>query len=649
MKKLLPLLAVLAMVSCHRPVESTIDNPLTQVSPAFWWAGMQNPELQLMLEGDSIARFDVSVPDAGVRVKEVARTVNPNYLFVYLDIRHAKAGAITLNLTCGEERYAHTYTLRERSKEAGAQGFTKADVLYLIMPDRYANGNTANDTLDGYGVDRTRGGRHGGDFQGIEQHLGYIDSLGVTAIWLNPVQYNKGGQAHGYSVTDYYKVDPRLGSNEEYCQLIRSTHERGMKVVMDMIFNHCGFNHPWLTNMPDSDWVNQQDILPSMQEAMRAFDSLPANAKQEDMMRVYRRLMNRNDGFKNTTHYKWTLLDPHAPQTEKDVLVDGWFSRGMPDLNQRNRHLATYLIQNSIWWIEYSRIDGIRMDTYPYADFDFMARWCREIKAEYPDFNIVGEGWYPRNSAAGWWQTGSRMHEGDTYLPSVMDFDFCFTAQAEMHRPSSAKERYESGLFKMYETVAQDFLIPNPDNVLVFLDNHDITRYMRTGDPLSKFKQGMALLLTTRGIPQIYYGTELVERNDENYRELRPDFPGGWPEDEVDAFTREGRTAEQNEAWDYLSALLQWRRRSEAIRNGHLVHYTPDDRTQAYVYAQTDGEHTVLVMLSGSDEEKEVKMGRFSEVIGGNTQGTDVVTGRLVDLTRPVVLGPREALVMDLK
>lgn len=638
-------LAILALAACHRPVESNIENPLTQVSPAFWWADMKNPELQLMLEGDSIARFDVTAQTTGVRVKEVARTSNPNYLFVYLDLSKAKAGDMELALTEGENHYVMTYPLRERNQEPGAMGFTKADVLYLIMPDRYANGNYANDTLDGYGVDRTRGGRHGGDFEGIEQHLGYIDSLGVTAIWLNPVQYNKGGQSHGYSVTDYYKVDPRFGSNEEYCDLIRKSHEKGLKVVMDMIFNHCGSNHPWMLNVPDSDWFNQPKVVESMRQMTLEMQSNP----QADMRSMWRRMQDSNDGYFNTTHYKWTLLDPHAPQSEKDVLVDGWFTRGMPDLNQRNRHLATYLIQNSIWWIEYSRIDGIRMDTYPYADFDFMARWCKELKAEYPDFNIVGEGWYPRNSAAGWWQTGSWMHEKDTYLPTVMDFDFCFTSQAEMHRPSSAKERYESGLFKMYETVAQDFLIPNPDNVLVFLDNHDISRYMKTGDPLWKFKQGVALLLTTRGIPQIYYGTELVERNDEVRREVRPDFPGGWAEDEVNAFTREGRTEEQNEAWDYLSALLQWRRKSEAIKHGHLVHYTPDDRTQTYVYAQTDGEHTVLVMLSGADEEKEVKMERFSEVIGNCTTGTDVVSGRTVDLTQPVVLAPREALVMDIK
>lgn len=642
MKKIFLLFGLLALTMLC-PAQAA--ESLTRVSPAFWWAGMKNPTLQLMLEGENIARFDVTTRSKGVKISEVARTANPNYLFVYLDLSKAKAGDVELQFKHADERFTHTYTLRERNKEVGAQGFTKADVLYLIMPDRYANGNPANDTLDGYGVDRTKGGRHGGDFLGIENHLGYIDSLGVTAIWLNPVQYNKGGQSHGYSVTDYYMVDPRFGSNEDYCQLIRKTHEKGLKVVMDMIFNHCGSNHPWMLNTPDSTWFNQPKVVESMRQLILEMQSNP----EADMRGIWRRMQNMDDGYFNTTHYKWVLLDPHAPQTEKDILVDGWFTRGMPDLNQRNRHLATYLIQNSLWWIEYSRIDGIRMDTYPYADYDFMARWCKELLAEYPDFNIVGEGWYPRNSAAGWWQTGSRMHDSDTYLPTVMDFDFCFTSQAEMHRPSSTKERYESGLFKMYETVAQDFLIPNPDNVLVFLDNHDISRFMKTGDPLWKFKQGVALLLTTRGIPQIYYGTELVERNDEVRREVRPDFPGGWAEDAVNAFTREGRTAEQNEAWDFLSALLQWRRKSEAIKHGHLVHYTPDDRTQAYVYAQTDGEHTVLVMLSGADEEKTVDMTRFAEVIGSRTQGTDAVSGRVVDLTKPVVLGAREVLVMDLK
>ena len=349
-----------------------------RVEPPFWYAGMKNHELQIMLYGEDIAESSVSLADyEGVRIKEVCEVENPNYLFVYLDIDgSAQPGTLNFTLSEGE---SIAYELRPRNTKPGAMGFSSADVLYLIMPDRFANGNPDNDVMDGYEVDRSGGGRHGGDIQGIVDHLDYLDDLGVTAIWLNPVQFNRGRSSHGYAISDYYLVDPRLGSNEEYCAMIEKAHEKGIKVVMDMIFNHCGSSHWWMADIPSSDWFNQNDYAAKIGSGQR-----PERGE-----------------LTTTTHYKWVLMDPHAPQTEKDVLVQGWFSGGMPDLNQKNRHLATYLIQNSLWWIEYARIDGIRMDTYPYADYDFMARWCEELFAEYPDFNIVGEGWYPRNSAGG--------------------------------------------------------------------------------------------------------------------------------------------------------------------------------------------------------------------------------------------------------
>jgi glycosidase len=339
-------------------------------------------------------------------------------------------------------------------------------------------------------------------------------------------------------------------------------------------------------------------------------------------------------------------MDPHAPQSEKDVLVDGWFSGGMPDLNQRNRHLATYLIQNSVWWIEYARIDGIRMDTYPYADYDFMTRWCQEIEDEYPDFNIVGEGWYPRNSAAGWWQRGSALNPSDTHLKTVMDFDLTFTIQREILKESNTSEGSEAGLFKVYETVAQDFLIPDPDHVLTFLDNHDISRFMQPGDPVWKFKQGLAFLATSRGIPQIYYGTEIAMAGPD---QLRGDFPGGWKEDLASAFTAAGRTPVQNECWDFASKLLTWRRTSKAATEGRLVHYTPDNQTKCYVYARIAGDDTVLVILNGSDTERELNMARFADVIGKHSFGVDVVTGGSVDLTTTVRMAPRGVYVLELK
>ena len=330
---------------------------IERIEPACWWVDMKNPELQIMVYGKNIAHTEVSIDYPGVRLKEVVRLESANYLFLYLDIsEEAKAGSMNIQFTDGKQRFVQSYELRERNQKTGAQGFSPADVMYLITPDRFANADPKNDNLDSVKVDRSRSGaRHGGDIRGIINKLDYIKDLGFTTIWLNPVLENRmpGGSYHGYAITDFYQVDPRFGSNEEYCELIDKAHDRGIKVVMDMIFNHCGSSHWWLKDFPSKDWLNHQD------------------------------------NFVQTTHFKWTLMDVHAPQSEKDILVNGWFTRGMPDLNQRNPHLARYLIQNSIWWIEYARIDGIRQDTHPYADYDFMCQWCKEVLEEYPDFKLT--------------------------------------------------------------------------------------------------------------------------------------------------------------------------------------------------------------------------------------------------------------------
>ena len=678
--KILKLLSVsAALCFCTGAMAVNIE----RVDPPFWYTGMKNHELQVMFYGKDIAKAEFSLKDyAGVSVKEIATVKNPNYVFVYLDVdAAAQPGTLTFNFKEGRKTTAHQFELRPRNTKTGAQGFTTKDVLYLIMPDRFANGNPGNDDLEEWIANRANGGgHHGGDLQGIKEHLDYIDDLGVTAIWLNPVQFNRGNASHGYSISDYYLIDPRLGSNEEYCDMIDAAHARNIKVVMDMIFNHSGSSHWWISDIPDDDWFNQNDYAagigqrqngpaqrqggfqpgqqltpeqvqmmqqmrrgggPQFPATVEQFNALPKEQKET----LTRSVVRQPGSLVNTTHYKWVLMDPHAPQTEKDILIEGWFSGGMPDLNQRNRHLATYLIQNSIWWIEYSRIDGIRMDTYPYADYDFMVRWCDEIEAEYPDFNIVGEGWYPRNSAAGWWQRGSSVNGNDSRLKTVMDFDLTFTTQREILKESNTSEGSEAGLFKMYEAITQDFLIPDPNFVLTFLDNHDIDRFMQPGDPAWKLKQGLAFLLTTRGIPQIYYGTEIAMAGREAGR---GDFPGGWKEDTVNAFTVEGRTDFQNECWDFASKLLNWRRTAKAVTEGKLIHYTPDNQTKCYVYARTDGENTVLVMLNGSDTVRLVDMNRFSEVIGDNTKGTDAVTGEIIDVTGTVLMPARGVYVLDL-
>lgn len=612
MKKLLTFITCLLCISAVYAID------ISRLEPACWWVGMKNPELQIMVYGKDIASSQVHVDYPGVRVKEVVGVENPNYLFLYLDIaKDASPGTMKLTFQKGKKKEIRTFELKERSKKAGAAGFSSADVMYLITPDRFANADPSNDNLDDVKTDRKSAwARHGGDLRGIINKLDYIHDLGFTTIWVNPVLENRmpGGSYHGYAITDFYQVDPRFGTNEEYCEMIDKAHQKGMKVVMDMIFNHCGSSHWWLKDIPTSDWLNHQD------------------------------------NYVQTNHFKWTIMDVHAPQSERETLVNGWFSKGMPDLNQKNKHLARYLIQNSIWWIEYARIDGIRQDTHPYADYDFMSSWCKEIENEYPNFNIVGEAWYPRGTASAWWQKDSKMNESNSNLKTVMDFDLTFTCQKAFGEVCSSNEGSEAGLFKIYEVIAQDFLFPNPNNVLTFLDNHDLGRFMQKGETdLRRYKQAIAFLLTTRGIPQIYYGTEILMTGTkaEGDGVIRTDFPGGWAGDPKDAFTPEGRTDLQNEAWNYMKKILNWRKHCDAVKEGKLIHYTPD-RTGCYVYARVKDNKTVLVLMNGTDKNQTLDMNRFNEVVKDYKSGKDVITDTTVAIDTPVQIPARGVYILEL-
>ncbi len=581
---------------------------IKRVEPSFWWVDMKNPVLQVMVYGKDIATSKVSIDYPGVRLDEVVHVENPNYLFLYLHITpDAKPGKFDIQFQEGKKTQKYAYELKPRATTPGAAGFSPADVMYLITPDRFANGDPSNDNVyNDVTIDRTRSNnRHGGDLKGITDRLDYIADLGFTTIWLNPVQENKqrGGSYHGYAITDFYAVDARFGTNEEYCELIDKAHQKGMKVVMDMIFNHCGSDHWWMNDLPTKDWLNHQNE------------------------------------FVQTSHTLWTVLDVHSPQTEVDAVVDGWFTRGMPDLNQRNRHLATHLIQSSIWWIEYSRIDGIRQDTHPYADFNFMADWCKAVEDEYPEFNIVGEAWYSKVPATAWWQKNSKVNDKQSYLKTIMDFGLTFTCEEVFAIQKEAEKDLNPGHFRgfgsIYELIAQDFLHADLDNILIFLDNHDLSRFVKKEETdLRRYKQALAFLLTTRGIPQIYYGTEILmtgEKKDGDGN-LRKDFPGGWPGDTVDAFTKDGRTPLQNEAWDYMQKLLQWRKNNKAVTQGKLLHYNPD-HSGCYVYARIKDNATVLVIMNGHDKEETLPMYRFREVIKDKTKGLDIITGQTLNIS----------------
>ena len=609
----------LAVLACVLAGQMAKAAEISRIEPPCWWVDMKNPELQIMVYGPGIGEAHVSVDYPGVRLKEAVKTENPNYLFLYLEIgEDAAPGRMDLSFETSGGTMVREYELLPRSSKPGAMGFTGADVLYLITPDRFANGDPSNDTLEGARVDRSRsGGRHGGDIRGVTDHLDYISDLGVTAIWLNPVQKNSAGSYHGYAISDFYAVDPRFGTMDEYIEMVDKAHEKGLKVVMDMIFNHCGSAHWWMEDLPTSDWLNV------------------------------------NNEFVQTNHQKWTAVDPHAAPSERSGFTDGWFNRGMPDLNQRNPLLATYLIQSSIWWIEYARIDGIRQDTHPYMDLQFGADWCNAVLAEYPDFNIVGETWYPVGSGfPAWWQRGSKLNPVDTGLKTVMDFNLAFIVPDAFNEANDPSDGASKGLFNIYVSLANDFLYEDTENILIFLDNHDLSRFARKDDAgLDKYRQGVAFILTTRGIPQIYYGTELLFSGTKNEGDgiIRKDMPGGWQGDERSVFTSEGRTDMENEAWNYMSTILNWRKTSEAVKHGDLIQYAPlREYGDCYVYARIKGDETVLVVLNGSDKAAELEMGRYSDVIRDYAAGTDVVTGQTFSLTEKLPVPARGAYILEL-
>lgn len=592
-------------------------NTVHKVAPAFWWSGMKNPELQILLYGDRIATADVTLTSADVVLKEVVVQENPNYLILYVDIANAAPQQFDIILKQGKKRTVVPYELRQRREGASdVTGFHADDVLYLIMPDRFSNGNPDNDIIPGMRegrVDRSDSfARHGGDLKGIENHLDYLSDLGVTAIWLNPIQENDmaDGSYHGYAITDYYQVDRRLGSNEEFCELVGRAHEKGIKVVMDMIFNHCGSENYLFRDMPSKEWFNYRG------------DYVQTN-------------------FKTATQ-----IDPYASGIETELAVDGWFTRTMPDFNQRNRHVAAYLIQSSIWWIEYAGINGIRQDTHPYADFDCMARWCKAVKDEYPDFNIVGETWLGSNVLVSYWQKDSRLASPkNSFLPVVMDFPL----MEEMNRAFDEETADGGrGLNRLYEYLTQDIVYADPMSLLTFLDNHDTSRFYRTeAENIDRFKQALTFLLTTRGIPQIYYGTEILMAADKANGDgmLRCDFPGGWSGDAVDAFDPAQRTDLQNEAFAFARRLLQWRKGNETIAKGSLKHFTPDNGI--YLYERRYEGRSVVVMLNGSDSERSIETSFYREILPAGS-AIDWLTGETVDLRTKVTLQPRGIYIFNL-
>lgn len=606
------LLLALVILSTQSPAQ------VDRIEPPSWWTGMKNTSLQLMVHGEDIADCRVNIDYPGVSLVSVDRTTNNNYLFINLDIPPAtQAGTVSIEFRKADKiLYTHDYELLQRQESsAEREGFTSSDVMYLLMPDRFANGDPSNDEIEGMkeGLNRRkRYGRHGGDIKGIRDHLDYIADMGFTAIWLNPVLENDMADwsYHGYAATDFYKVDRRFGTNGEYVEMIKQAKEKGLKVIMDMIFNHCGKSHWWMDDLPADDWLSYPEYVP-------------------------------------TNHRRTVNQDPYASQYDRERMTRGWFVEAMPDLNQENPFMAEYLIQNSIWWIEYSGIAGIRMDTYPYPDKHMMAEWNRRVLDEYPHFNIVGEEWSLNPAIVSYWQKGQNNRDGyDGELPSLMDFPL----QNAVSEALNDKEDWDGGLIKIYEMLANDFLYPDPFNLVVMPDNHDMPRfYMQLDMNRDLYSNGIVFFLTTRGIPQIYYGSEILmtHREGDDHGYIRKDFPGGWPGDKINAFTGEGMGREEKNMQNMFKKLLNWRKTSTVIHSGKLKQFAPENGT--YAYFRYDDDDMVMVILNKNSSPRELDLERFSEMLGDKKTARDVLGGREYELGKKFSLSPHKPYILEIK
>ncbi|MEN0003842.1 MAG: glycoside hydrolase family 13 protein [Bacteroidota bacterium] len=591
----------------------------SRVEPPFWWVGMENPNVQLLVYDQDIRDYEVSINYPGARLLNTNRVENPNYLFLDIELDSTVVpGTMAINLTKGNEMLSYPYQLYQKpTAEDFMLGVDASDLLYLIMPDRFANGDTQNDQVEGMlqaAVDRKKVlYRHGGDLMGIMQHLDYLESLGVTTITLNPIQENDQpyDSYHGYAMTDHYQIDRRLGTNTQYRQLVRLCHARGMKVVMDIIHNHCGDQHWFIDDLPMRDWIHQGDSLQRV---------------------VYRAPVH---------------MDPYASKADQQQVTNGWFDDHMPDLNQQNPLVANYLIQNHLWWALYSGHDGYRIDTYVYCDQAFLAEWGRRMQEELPKLCIFGETWVHGVAVQSQFTQNNNLRDGyNSHLPGVTDYQLHYG----MMETLAGTKGWTDGPYRLYYALAKDFLYEDPYRNVIFLDNHDLNRiYSALDQNIEKLKTGMILLLTLRGIPMLYYGTEILMQNDGGtFGEAgRLDFPGGWPGDKPNKFKPEGRTVEEQAFFSFLQGLAAYRKNTRALQTGKLMQFIPEDGV--YVYFRYDAEKTVMVLINSTDEVRALDTQRFSERIGGAASAKSVLDGAVVELGQQIVLGAHEGLVLELE
>jgi glycosidase len=595
-----------------------IATPSLRVEPGNWWTGMRHNRVELLIQSPEIGMYQVSLGKTkGVKLIKTEKADSPNYLFLTLEIGpKAPPQKVLIVFTSGDHSIAYNFPILARNPGPKALGIDSRDVVYLLMPDRFANGDPSNDNVPGMlqGLQRdSLLGRHGGDLKGIRDHLDYIQNLGISAVWLNPELENDQVKEsyHGYAVTDHYRVDRRFGTNEDYRDLVQDCHRRHMKVVRDVVTNHIGNNHYWMKDLPYKDWIHQWPT------------------------------------FTRTTYRAPVLLDPYAAESDKKQFSDGWFDTTMPDLNQRNPHVANYLIQQAVWWVEYAGIDGLRIDTYTYSDQTFMSRWCKELLEEYPTLGMFGEIWDHGVMIQGFFANDQPMQRAgfDSNLPGVIDFQLMFALWEALTRDQGWTE----GAAKIYYTLVQDYFYQDPLRNLIMLDNHDFTRFFTTvKEDYHKYQSGMAFLLTMRGIPQIYYMTEILGSGDSwpSHGNIRKDFPGGWPGDAQNKFSAQGRTAKENEGYNYAHALIQYRNQTPALQTGKMTQFVPIDGI--YTYFRYDAGKTVMVVLNTTGKDVDLDTKRFEERMKGFTKARDVVTNAVLNDISLVHIGMNSPLVLEL-
>ncbi|MCF6279465.1 MAG: glycoside hydrolase family 13 protein [Flavobacteriaceae bacterium] len=618
MKKILYISILLFSISTFSQVE--------KIEPPFWWSDMHNPELQLMIYGDKISELSISISNKSVTIIAIKKTENPNYLFIDLELSNAKDGVFNIDFFKRKKRiYTYHYELKQRRKNSALrQGFDSSDAIYLIMPDRFANGNSDNDSTDDTveKVNRTNSsGRHGGDIQGVIDNLDYIKDLGFTALWSTPMlEDNEPTYSyHTYAQSDFYKIDPRYGTNEDYKRLATEMHKRELKLIMDYVTNHWGSKHWIIQDLPTKDWINYWG--------------------------------NGEKGFQRSNYRMATQFDPNASIEDSKACMNGWFDTTMPDINQTNPLVLKYITQNAIWWIEYANLDGLRVDTYSYNDKKAIAKWTKSIMDEYPNFNIVGEVWMHNQAQIAYWQKDSDVGKMDSFnsnLPSVIDFTLHNAILVMFNE--EPKWSWTEGMIRAYNNFTNDFLYPNINNLLVFAGNHDTNRINDIyGDDINKYKLVMTLIVTVRGIPQFYYGDEigmLGNRDKNGDGDIRKDFPGGWKDDVNNAFTNSGRTKKQNEYFNFTKKTFNWRKGKSVIHTGRTMQFIPQNNV--YVFFRYNDTERVMVVINNNPEAQELELSRFKEIIKNSKTGKDIISDKIISLEDKLKVEGKTSLIIEL-